>query len=331
MENAEINSGGVRLDHSAAKVKVKELAILKGIAKTVTNASLENYSTLPNNIIDAVFDSFEFKDTPGKRGWRLIDRALVKAMMTLLFETRYRYEEKDIDTKELDKQLNAALERNDYCLPPDFFQHPDKISFLKDIQPILKDYLGCFGLEEDEITNILIRFKTFFVLALREEWVNNVDYYKPLEKTIQSPFDTAVKREAEWERYYITLKKQTAACVFNEYFCLEQIYIPLRACYKQSKSTRENVWGKNRNETQNEKEFIIDLESYISDWIERSKGDDCIRIIHGGPGSGKSSFLKMFAAKLADRKQKVLYIPLYEYDVNIDFIAAVNQYFHTST
>ena len=233
----------------------------------------------------------------------------------------------------MDTQLNAVLEKGDYYLSADFFQHPENIPFLNDVRPVLKDFLGCFGLAEDEIENILIRFKTFFILALRREWVDNADYYRPLEEMIRTPFNTAVNRNVEWEKYYITLEEQTAAPVFGERFSLEQIYIPLRACYKQPGSSREIIGKINRaelREEENRKEVITDLESCISDWMENGSSDDCIRIIHGGPGSGKSSFLKMLAAKLAGKKQKVLYIPLHEYNVDVNFTKAVNEYFRAT-
>ena len=185
MENKELHLAGLKLENTAAKIKVKGLNILKGVTKIVTNASIENYGALPNNMADTLFDSFELKKTPEGLGWQLIYRSLEKALIQLLYETRYRYEGKDIETGELDTQLNAVLLSNDYYLPPDFFEHPKNLSFLDAIMPVLNDYLGCFGLEEDEISNILIRFKAFFILALRKEWVDNLDYYKPLEEKIK--------------------------------------------------------------------------------------------------------------------------------------------------
>ena len=276
---------------------------------------------------------FEYKKTLGGLGWQLVCRSLVKALLQLLFETKYRYEESDIETEALDNRLNVALEQHDYYLHPDFFEHPENLPFLDHVTPVLKDFLGCFGLKQDEITNILIRFKTFFVLALRTEWVDNNDSYKSLEEIIKTPFDPAIKRNIEWEKYFITLEKQIADPVFNECFCLEQIYIPLRACYKQQqpKPHHENAERTDIDELQKEekevKEVIVNIDNHIANWINKGNKQDGIRIIHGGPGSGKSSFLKMLAAKLARQKQKTLYIPLHLYDVKADFTIAVNQFF----
>ena len=75
----------------------------------------------------------------------------------------------------------------------------------------------------------------------------------------------------------------------------------------------------------------MDIGNHILEWIENGDRDDCIRVIRGEPGSGKSSFLKILAAKLAQKKQKVLYIPLYNYDVNSDFKTAVNKFFRLDT
>ena len=334
MESKELSPAGLKLENTSAKIRGKRLNILKNITKIVIDASSHNYILLPNDLIDTLFDSFEFKKTPEGLAWQLICRSVVKALMPLLYETRYKYENHDIETGELDKQLNEILESKDYFLPGDFFDQPGNLPLLDDLQPVLEAYLGYFDLEKDEIFNILIRFKTFFILALRKEWVNNNEYYKPLEGSIQSPFDSAIRREIEWEKYYINLEEQIATPVFSERFCLEQIYIPLRACYKQSKNNHENAGRTGRTELQekegNMNEVIVDIESYISEWIETGNQEDCVRIIHGGPGSGKSSFLKILAAKLARMKKRVLYIPLYEYNVNDVFITAVNQYFRNT-
>ena len=45
--------------------------------------------------------------------------------------------------------------------------------------------------------------------------------------------------------------------------------------------------------------FVVDLESELSAWLNKADNNDAIRVVSGGPGSGKSSFAKIFAAKQA--------------------------------
>jgi predicted PilT family ATPase len=41
---------------------------------------------------------------------------------------------------------------------------------------------------------------------------------------------------------------------------------------------------------------VVDLEDCLRQWLQTANKNDAIRIISGGPGSGKSSFAKIFAA-----------------------------------
>ncbi|MCK4258966.1 MAG: hypothetical protein KAX49_08310 [Halanaerobiales bacterium] len=57
---------------------------------------------------------------------------------------------------------------------------------------------------------------------------------------------------------------------------------------------------------------VIDLEKELENWLESSDKKDNLRIISGGPGYGKTSFLKMFAVKQIEKaNRKVLFIPLH--------------------
>jgi len=60
--------------------------------------------------------------------------------------------------------------------------------------------------------------------------------------------------------------------------------------------------------------------------MNKKDKDDAIRIIGGGPGSGKSSFAKMFAASISFTHD-VLFIPLYKLDINRDVEDVVGKYF----
>ena len=76
-----------------------------------------------------------------------------------------------------------------------------------------------------------------------------------------------------------------------------------------------------------EKRHVVDLKSHLRAWLDRADQDDAIRVVCGGPGSGKTSFAKMFAAELAETSDYgVLYIPLHEFDFAGDFRTALPRY-----
>ncbi|MDR0864162.1 MAG: pentapeptide repeat-containing protein [Candidatus Symbiothrix sp.] len=329
MENIEMNPAGLPLDSSTfAKPEVQVLKLLKGITKVLTNTAIKNYQRVPDAIIDTVFDSIKREDNPGMIGWKLISRSLVNALLQLISEFDYRLKKEDIETEPLDKKLNEYLENKEYFIGIDFFNNPKSLPLINNIKPILKEYLGYFDFEEYEISNILNRFDSYFILALREEWSNNEKLYSSLKGIINTPFDPAVKKEVEWNNYFIELEKEILKPVFSESFSLKQIYIPLRACYKEKKRIDSRI---DNERDKKEKEIVIDIESYLSNWIQKGDKEDHTRIIHGGPGLGKSSFLKLFAAKLAEQRQKVIFIPLHRCKISERLNQTINGFLTEET
>ena len=50
--------------------------------------------------------------------------------------------------------------------------------------------------------------------------------------------------------------------------------------------------------------IAVDLEESLDAWVDKADAQDAMRVISGGPGSGKSSFAKMFAARQAEKQKE---------------------------
>src|SRR5262249_40918738 len=63
-------------------------------------------------------------------------------------------------------------------------------------------------------------------------------------------------------------------------------------------------------------------------WIEGADPQDAIRVISGGPGSGKSSFARIFAAGIAQShsRLKVLFVPLHLIDASKELVDEVGRF-----
>ena len=122
--------------------------------------------------------------------------------------------------------------------------------------------------------------------------------------------------------------------VFGDNYGLNQLYVPLNASYyKQTKDRNESLFGALNNtskpnlDEKNEKPLVIELMDHLTAWLDKMDPNDAVRIISGGPGSGKSSFAKILAAESAATGiRKVLFIPLHEIDIENDIIMSIGKY-----
>lgn len=82
------------------------------------------------------------------------------------------------------------------------------------------------------------------------------------------------------------------------------------------------LWPRERS-----KRVAVWLEQEIDAWIVAADKKDSYRVLSGGPGSGKSSFLRMYAARAArEGRVRVLFIPLHQLNVAGSLVTAVGDY-----
>lgn len=305
----------IKLTNSAT-IKIDNLNLLKGIFNLAKDLAGQKYTSIPSDSINTI-QAIKLEESAGNIGWKLISRSLVSTLIQLLLEKIQFFDIQDIETYDLDKQLNELLLKNTYTVNNVFFEKPHEFSFLQDSKEIISNFLELFELEDYEINNIMDRFNSYFTLALIDEYRTNIDFYKTFEDTLKTPFYEAEEKIIEWFRYREWIEKQINESVFGESFGLKQIYIPLKAYYTvESNEEKMN--------------FIVDLKHELLNWINSGTKDDAIRIIRGGPGYGKSSFLKMFASDLAKENYNVLFIPLHHINIDKDMVDSIKNYLTNS-
>ena len=216
----------------------------------------------------------------------------------------------------------SCYRKKDYEIDATFFSNPGSLALLEDLGPVLGEFLKSFGFGDAATTNLLDRLPSYFVFSLADEWRSNPTYYQAIKETLDSAFP-AEKMESEWEHYRQYLQAQIHRPVFSESFSLSQVYVPLRAYYtRKLKAT-----NKASSETEYDVEKVaVDLKSHLLTWVANSNPRDAIRLIKGGPGYGKSSFLKMLAARLAAQGARVLFIPLHRFDLEDKLDQAITDF-----
>jgi hypothetical protein len=306
-----------------ARLGVDTPGVFKALLKGTVSAYTGNAPGAVSSAIDGLF-AFKLKErppTPGELAWLLIRRSLAHAMTELAVEAvRGRglfIEEGELEepTARLDGQLTAAP------IPIDltFFERPGQHPVVGTVKGPFAEWLIAIRLTSAEAASVNRRLPAYLTLALRREWATRAKDYEPLEAELQkrqTPFALADARERAWMRNAAWLQRLVEEPVFEEAFGLAQVYVPLRAWYRRvakEERTRRSVPEEARPDK--EQKIVVDLEACLDRWLDAADPKDPVRVICGGPGSGKTSFAKMWAAKLAGENRRVLLVPLHRLEL----------------
>ncbi|HRI70002.1 MAG TPA: pentapeptide repeat-containing protein, partial [Polyangium sp.] len=305
----------VSLFEQPIHVSINWKTLLQSLGKSFAKALYSKYVSGDSAKVDqAVTDALgafglQAKSTPGELAWSLCSRALGVAIVELLRSISIAVKpEDDPDTAFTD----AFIQKMDWTmiqLDTTFFEQPQDLPFLRIVQEFLKEWLVGRGIRPVEAGNVAARLPSFFVSALHDEWRSKPSDYKPLEQHIQTPFTKANDRERAWLRYAAALQKACKASMFGESFGLADVFVPLRAYHEERLGDpREERSSGIRTRI---RRTVVQVDEKLEAWVQTANKDDALRVLSGGPGSGKSSCAKMFAARLAARGQHVLLIPLH--------------------
>ena len=73
--------------------------------------------------------------------------------------------------------------------------------------------------------------------------------------------------------------------------------------------------------------MVVDLEAELRRWLDQTDKDDAVRVVCGGPGSGKSSSARHLAAALArEGRLRLVFIPLHRFELGTDLATAVGRF-----
>lgn len=313
----------------------------KSMSKAVLRGATTNYGHALGNLVDTL-GSVSFVQDCGEVAWLLVQRSMLQSVHDLLKENEaliYRDAGNPVviltkrglppdDPDAINARLDLSLEESEITIDESFFRNPRMLSVLKDFKTPFGQWLELFGLNGAEAEAIVNRLPSYFVHALNEQWRSRPEDYRCLKEAFDTPFTKAGAAEQAWQSYAALLQKQVDEPMFVEAFSLRQVYVPLRAYYfEKSAVEKETRLDPRAAETTNAKRIVIDLEAELDSWLANNDTFDAVRIISGGPGSGKSSFTKMLAAKFAEQNaRRVLFIPLHLLELADDLEEAVKKF-----
>jgi len=305
------------------KVDFKELfkALAKGVGHTATGKWIE----LGTDAVDALA-ALGLETEPGELASVLIRRSLITAAFELLDDSASHLSDTAAtDADALVDSLDLSIDIN---VDPKFLDRPGDLPIVESFKTLLSAWLKELGIEESAADAIAGRLPTYFVYALNQEWRRNSKSYGPLLEALNTPFTKAGDREWAWAQYSALLERRIQEPVFDEPFSLSQIFVPLSAYYSKERPRTEMEVDALRDERQKRRHVVIDLNKELTNWVDSSNAQDTIRVISGGPGSGKSSFARVFASGIAQSHSriKVLFIPLHLIDASKDLVEEVGRF-----
>ena len=300
-------------------------ALFKALTKGVGHAAVGKWEEIGNDAVEALC-AIGLSTDPGELAFLLVQRAITKAAFDLVGESAsLQLAESDADTGALIEQLDFSISTRPFHFDRHFLDRPSELHLVKDIQALLQAWLEGIGVNQASAKAIVERFPSYFTYALHQEWRRNAKAYAPLLAALETPFAKASDREWAWTEYSAMLQRRIGEGVFDEPFSLRQIYVPLNASYPEEPPNRglielPEAWRFRRH-------VAVSLEAELDQWLSTASRQDLIRVISGGPGSGKSSFARIFSARVAQQgKQKVLFVPLHLIDPSKDLVDEVARF-----
>ena len=309
------------------EIKVKPKELFTSLAKAAINGVFLKWDDLAENGVE-VLASLGLEAKPGEIAGLLILRSLVQAIQNLLDENKELLVQKPDNLKALYNDLNSSLDNGELVINRDFFQRPKDLPIVQAAKNGFGKWLEEFVEKKVEAENISTRLPAYFVFALNEQWRSHKEDYVALKEALDTPFTQASEREQGWLRYRAWLQKRVEEPMFLEAFSLKQVYVPLRGYYEREVERQpEQKLERGITEGKRYERVVVDLNNELESWLQEAKPDDAIRLISGGPGSGKSSFAKIFAAQQAEKGEiPILFIPLHLFTLSDDLVKAVGDF-----
>ncbi|AFZ27151.1 putative low-complexity protein [Cylindrospermum stagnale PCC 7417] len=330
-------------------IQVDGRSLFIGMLKALANAATGNLGNVPENIID-IGAALGLTQEPGEIAWLLIFSALTQAMVNLVEDNKdlvqlanlgnkVKQDDLQIISENRLNQCLEKLEQGEITIYHDFFERPQDFAVIAEIKTPFAQWLQTeFNLKPAPAEAISNRLPYEFIDALYAESAKHPDKYAKLQTELDNlfskPAEQKAKQELSWRRYSAWLQKQVEERMFDEAFGLRQVYVPLRAYYEEKIESQDDHYSdsssrNHQREDNKVKRIVVKLEEELQTWLEQADKSDAIRIISGGPGSGKSSFAKIFAATQAEKvkgKIPVLFIQLDLFDPEADLVEAIGKF-----
>lgn len=238
---------------------------------------------------------------------------------------------KKLNAKKLAKELAAIEFDEDDILDQNFFDLPSNSSvYIKLKNCIASEYAS----KDVDFTLISVRLDSVFNRSIFAITANFPERFRNFNEAMNSRGYKIGNLERQWKLYRENLKAQYyTEPVFGQEGTkvpISELYIGLRAIWKPNKDLDDFDEGESIDDLlpdPSSANKILYLDEELDIWAESNRECDNVRVIGGGPGSGKSTTLKALASRLAAKDECFpLYIPLQRIDISSDLRSSIERY-----
>jgi len=286
----------------------------------------------------AFFDTlkdFKTESSPGRQSLELVLLCSAWALDKLIVENHVQESDAKNIAKKSIEHLKTSLKVEQLTLPHDFLTRPTGARPYQILRDKLLDDSKTLRLSTRETRESLeVRFDSAFKFALWDILSKRRADFQDLIELLSLPTAQQVDFDLQWKAY-----KQSLS---TDFFCspvfgqedksvaLGDLYIPLRCRWKAEDTSTTDTY---RNASQTEKTYVVEtLDQCLLEWVSNTDQDDWLRLVGGGPGSGKSTCAKFFAATIAEFEDvRPLLIPLQSIRIQGTLRSSINNYFKDRT
>lgn len=323
----------VKFDIKDFFIQISKTAV-QSTAQGLTGNLIGSVATIVNGVFD-ISKTTELELKVEELAWLLIARSLTQAITEILTSDQdlfgSNFDEAAIAS--VAAKIENKINESEIAIDNDFFETPHHLALLDDLEIVLIEWFQQLGLDEAKAKSTYKRLKGQFSFSLDKEWLTNASQYTSIIDQLNTPFTKATVKQRNIRQYRSWLQQQVNERMFDEAFGLKQIYVPLRAYYVKSEEQDEKIIEQDLIEPLgiethgNMNKIVCDLENEIREWLDEYNEHDALRVISGGPGSGKSSFAKMLAANLSAQSNiPILFIPLHHFHLSDYLLEAIKKF-----
>ena len=287
------------------------------------------------NLKEIISTDTRFDTVEKKLAFELIIGALEKALLKTREEAFKEYSitnENLVENEAYQSLINTQIDtfNQSFTIDSNFFKNPETLPLLPPLQESLCKLFESTGINSVNAHNLSLELKVYFSIELHRYWQKNSPALKPLLDYFESsPFSQNIETKLEWQEYYITLRRIANLTVFSDTVSLQNLYVSLRGYYikKVKEDSSINIEEVNRENSTHTK-YIIDVHKHLNQWIKKTDRHDAIRVLSGGPGRGKSTLCKIWAAELTTQNKdwQVLYVPFHLLNLKSNLEEMIQEY-----